>query len=205
MTVIYPPPKKIKMEDDLEDKLVQQLAEVQRLRTKKERKEPEARLKAEHEAKEKAAREAGERAKREAQERERRENEYWARYQEEQQQKHEVVAQQVAEAKLIQRQVRMPEASRSGRNGESDVSSPSPSPAYSRPIQRQAAQVVWKQKVIIINGIRNREKPGASRKALVVLVLPVGSLVSMRTARRHATGARNGRSHATFLGGSCAG
>ena len=62
--------------------------------------------------------------------------------------------------------------------------------------------MVWKQKVIIINGIGNREKPGASRKALVALVLPAGSLASVRMARRHVTGARNGRSRATFLGGS---
>ena len=101
------------MEDDLEAQLVQQLAEVWRLR-----------------------------AEREAQERERRENEYRAQYQEEQQQrKHEAAAQRVAETKMIQRQVRMPEASRSGRNGESDVSSPSPSPAYIRLIGRQAARV----------------------------------------------------------------
>ena len=82
-----------------------------------------------------------ERAKREAQEKERRENKYRARYQEEQQRKHEAAAQQVAEAKMLQRQVRMLEVSRSGRNGDSDVSSPSPSPAYIRLIWKQAAQV----------------------------------------------------------------
>ena len=53
MTAIYPPKKK-KMEDDLEAQLVQQLAEVRRLRAEKERREREARLKAEREAKEKA-------------------------------------------------------------------------------------------------------------------------------------------------------
>ena len=114
------------MEDDLEAQLVQQLAKVRQLSAEKERRE--------HKANEKAVREA--------QEREHRENEYWAWYQEEQQQrKHKVVAQRVAEAKLIQYQVQMLEASRSGRNGELDVSSPSPSPAYIRLIQRQAAQV----------------------------------------------------------------
>ena len=121
------------MEDDLEAQLVQQLAEVWRLRAEKERRE--------HEAKEKAAWEARERAEREAQEREHWENEYQARYQEEQWRKHEAVAQRVAEAKMIQCQVWMLEVSGSRRNGESDVSSPSPSPAYIRLIQRQAARV----------------------------------------------------------------
>ena len=101
MTAIYPP-QKYKMEDDLEAQLVQQLAE-------KERREWEARLKAEREAKEKVAREARERAEQEAQERERLANEYRARYQEEQLRKHEAAAQRVAEAKHIQREVRMPE------------------------------------------------------------------------------------------------
>ena len=141
MTAIYPPPKKIKMEDDLEAQLVQQLAEVRQLRAKKERREREGWLKAECEAKEKAVREARERAEREAQERERLANEYRARYQEEQRWKHEAAAQRVAEAKWIQREVQMPEASGSGRKGDEDVSSPSPSPAYIRLIQRQAAQV----------------------------------------------------------------
>ena len=86
-------------------------------------------------------REVKEKATWESQERERQENEYWARYQEEQRRKHKVAAQRVAEAKMIQRQVRMPEASGSGRNGESDVSSPSPSPAYIRLIRRQATRV----------------------------------------------------------------
>ena len=122
------------MEDDLEAQLMQQLAE-------KERREREARLKVKREVKEKAAREARERAEPEAQERERWENEYRARYQEEQCRKHEAAAQRVAEAKMIQCQVGMPEASGSGRNGESDVSSPSPSPTYIRLIWRQAAQV----------------------------------------------------------------
>ena len=97
------------MEDDLEAQLVQQLAEVRRLRAEKERREWEARLKAEREAKEKVAREARERAEQEAQERERLANEYQAWYQEEQWWKHEAVAQRVAEAKRIQREVRMPE------------------------------------------------------------------------------------------------
>ena len=122
------------MEDDLEAQLVQQLAE-------KERREWEARLKVEREAKEKATREARERAKREAQERERLANEYRARYQEEQRRKHEAAAQRVAEAKHIQRDVRMLEASGSGRKGDEDVSSPSPSPTYIRLIRRQAAWV----------------------------------------------------------------
>ena len=129
------------MEDDLEAQLVQQLAEVRRLCAEKEWREREARLKAEREAKEKAAWEARERAKREAQERERLANEYRARYQEEQRRKHEAVAQRVAEAKRIQCEVRMPEASGSGRKGDEDVSSPSPTPAYIRLIRRQAARV----------------------------------------------------------------
>ena len=185
------------MEDDLEAQLVQQLAEVQQLRAKKERREREVRQKAEREAKEKAAREA--------QERERQENEYWARYQEEQQWKHEVVAQRVAEAKLIQRQVQMLEVFGSRRNGDSDVSSPSPSPAYIRLIRKQAAWVSCSEteRIVFINGIGNREKLGLSGRAFVVPVSPVGSLASGRTARRPVTGARSGRSHATFPGGSC--
>ena len=63
MTAIYPP-QKIYMEDDLEAQLVQQLAEVWWLHAEKERREREARLKAECEAKEKAMREARERAER---------------------------------------------------------------------------------------------------------------------------------------------
>ena len=47
----------------------------------------------------------------------------------------------MAEAKLLQHQVWMLEVSGSRRNGESDVSSPSPSPTYIRLIQRQEAQV----------------------------------------------------------------
>ena len=82
-----------------------------------------------------------ERAKRDAQEKECRDNEFQAWYQEEQRQKHKAVAQRVAEAKMLQHQVRMPEASRSGRNGDSDVSSPSPSPTYIRLIWEQAAWV----------------------------------------------------------------
>ena len=68
-------------------------------------------------------------------------NEYRVRYQEEQRWKHEAAAQRVAEAKRIQREVRMPEASGSGRNRDEDVSSASPSPTYIRLIRRQAAQV----------------------------------------------------------------
>ena len=189
------------MEDDLEAQLVQQLAE-------KEQREWEARLKVEHEAQEKATWEARERAEREAQEREYWENEYRARYQEEEQRKHKAAAQRVAEGKQIQCQVRMPEASRSRRNGDAEVSSPSPSPAYIRLIRRQAAQVSGSEMeffLLVINGIRNREKPGASGKALVVRVSPVGSLASVRTARHCVMGARNGRSRATCLGGSHAG
>ena len=78
--------------------------------TEKEWREREVKLKVEHEAKEKATREARERAKREAQERECLANEYQARYQEEQRRKHEGAAQRVAEAKRIQREVRMLEA-----------------------------------------------------------------------------------------------
>ena len=121
------------MEDDLEAQLMQQLAEVRRLHSKKERRE--------REAKEKAVREVRERVEQEAQERECWENEYQARYQDEQQQKHEVAAQRVAKAKQIQCQTRMPEASGSRRNGDVDVSSPSPSLAYIRLIQRQATRV----------------------------------------------------------------
>ena len=131
------------MEDDLEAQLMQQLAEVWRLRAEKERREREARLKAEREAKEKAAREARKRAKREAQERERWENKYRAWYQEGQRWKHEAAAQQVAEAKQLQRQVRMLEASGSGRNRDVDVSSPSPSPTYIRLIRKQVARVSY--------------------------------------------------------------
>ena len=126
------------MEDDLEAQLVQQL-------TEKERREREAQLKAEREAKEKAMREAWERAEREAQEQERLASEYRAWYQEEQRWKHEAVAQRVAEAKRIQCEVWMPEASGSGRNGDEDVSSPSPSPAYIRLIRRQAARVSFSE------------------------------------------------------------
>ena len=120
---------------------MQQLAEVRWLHAEEDRREREARLKVEHEAQEKATWEARERAEREAQEREHRENEYRARYQEEQRWKHEAAAQRVAEAKRIQHEVRMPEASGSGRNGDAEVSSPSPSPAYIRLIRRQAAWI----------------------------------------------------------------
>ena len=67
--------------------------------------------------------------------------EFRAKYAKEQWQKHEAVAQRVAETKMIQHQVRMPEASRSGRNGDLDVSSPSPSPMYIRLIRKQVAWV----------------------------------------------------------------
>ena len=106
------------MEDDIEAQLVQQLAEVQRLCAKKERREREVKLKAEHEARERAGREARERAKQEAQEKEHQENKYQAQYQEEQRWKHVAAAQRVAEAKLLQHQVRMLEASGFGRNGD---------------------------------------------------------------------------------------
>ena len=91
--------------------------------------------------KEKTEHEARERAKQEAWEKERWDVEFWAKYAKEQWWKHKAVAQQVAEAKQLQRQVQMPEGSRSGRNRESDVSSPSSSPAYIRLIWRQVAQV----------------------------------------------------------------
>ena len=91
--------------------------------------------------KEKAKHEVRERAEQEAWEKERQDVEFWAKYAKEQQRKHEVVAQQVAEAKQLQHQVQMPEASGSERNRESDVSSPSPSPMYVRLIWRQAAWV----------------------------------------------------------------
>ena len=113
----------------------------------------------------------------------------------------------VAEAKRIQCEVRMPEASGSGRNGESDVSSPSPSPAYIRLIQRQAARVSLFGIRIdrFINRIGNREKPGASGKTRVARVSPAGSLASVRTARPLVTGAGNGRSRVTFPGENRAG
>ena len=179
------------MEDDLEAQLVQQLAKVQWLRAEKEQREWEARQKAE----------------REAQERECRENEYQVRYQEEQWWKHKAAAQRVAEAKLIQRQVRMLEASGSGRNGDSDVSSPSPSLMYIRLIWKQAAQVsgLETEGNVFINRIGNREKLGASGRGLVVPGSPAGSHASMMTARHPVMGAGNGRSHATFPGGSHAG
>ena len=95
----------------------------------------------EHEAKEKAKHEARERAEWEAQEKERCDVEFQERYTKEQQRKHEVGAQQVAEVKQLQLQVRMLEVSRYGRNGELDVISSSPSPAYIRLIWRQVALV----------------------------------------------------------------
>ena len=141
------------------------------------------------------------------QERERLANEYRARYQEEQRRKHEVAAQRVAEAKRIQREVRMPEVSGSGRNGDADVSSPSPSPAYIRLIRRQTARVSGSEMEtkFFINGIGNREKLGASGRARVAHVLPAGSLASVRTARPLVTGAGNGRLRVTCPGGSRAG
>ena len=164
-------------------------------------------MKAEREAKEKATREARERAEQEAQERERLANEYRVWYQEEQWWKHEAVAQRVAEAKRIQHEVRMPEASGSGRNRDEDVSSPFPSPAYIRLIRRQAAQVSFFRNGIegFINGIGNREKLGASGRARVVRVSPAGSLASVRTARHLVMGAGNGRSRVTFPGENRAG
>ena len=95
----------------------------------------------EHEAREKAEHEVKERAEWEALEKERQDMEFHAKYAEEQQRKHKAAPQQVAEAKMLQHQVQMLEASRSGRNGDSDVSSPSPSPAYIRLIQKQVAWV----------------------------------------------------------------
>ena len=47
----------------------------------------------------------------------------------------------MAEVKRIQREVQMLEVSGSGRNGDAEVSSPSPSPAYIRLIWIQAAHV----------------------------------------------------------------
>ena len=126
------------MEDDLEAQLVQQLAKVWRLHAEKER---EAKQKAEHEAKEKAMREAKERAEREAQEKEWWDMEFWVKFAEEQRQRQEVVTQRVMEAKELQHHAWRPEASGSGRNGDSDVSSPSPSPVYMRLIWKQAAWV----------------------------------------------------------------
>ena len=113
----------------------------------------------------------------------------------------------MAEAKQLQRQVRMLEASGSGRNGDVDVSSPSPSPAYIRLIWRQAARVSGSEMdlKIFINGIRNREKPGASGRARVARVSPAGSLASVRMARLLVTGAGNGRSRVIFPGESHAG
>ena len=98
----------------------------------------------------------------------------------------------------------MPEGSGSGRKGESDVSSPSPSPAYIRLIWRQAARVSGSETefFFFINGIGNREKPGVSGKARVARVSPVGSLASVRTARPLVTGAGNGSLCVTCPGGS---
>ena len=118
------------MEDDLDAQLKQQMAKLWRLQVEKVQREWEVREKVEHEVKEKAEREAREKAEREAREKERQDVEFWVEYAEEQWWKHKAAAQQVAEAKQLQRQVQMLEASRSGRNGESDVSSPSPSPMY---------------------------------------------------------------------------
>ena len=113
----------------------------------------------------------------------------------------------MAEAKQIQRQVWMLEASGSGRNGDAEVSSPSPSPAYIRLIRRQAARVSGSEteSKSFINGIGNREKPGASGRVPVALVSPAGSLASVRMARRRVTGAGSGRSLATFLVRNCVG
>ena len=77
-----------------------------------------------------------ERAKWEAPEKERCDMEFQVNYTEEQWWKHKGAAQQVAEAKMLQCQVQMLEESGSGRNGDSDVSSPSPSPVYIR--------LIWK-------------------------------------------------------------
>ena len=82
-----------------------------------------------------------ERAEWEAWQKERWDNEFHMRYAEKQGWKHEAAAQQVPEAKMVQCQVRMLEASRSRRNRDSDVSSPSPSHTYIRLIWKQAAQV----------------------------------------------------------------
>ena len=79
---------------------------------------------------EKVEHEAREKAEQEAWEKEKCDMEFREKYAKEQWWKHEAAAQQVAEAKMLQHQVWMPEASKSRRNGESDVSSPSPSPAY---------------------------------------------------------------------------
>ena len=67
--------------------------------------------------------------------------EFRAKFAKEQRQKQEAAAQQVAEVKELQCRARMPEASGSRRNGDSDVSSPSPSPMYVRLIWKQAAWV----------------------------------------------------------------
>ena len=63
------------------------------------------REKAECEAREKAKYEVREMAEWKAWEKERHDMEFWVKYAKEQQQKHEVVAQQVAEAKMLQCQV----------------------------------------------------------------------------------------------------
>ena len=143
-----------------------------RLHAEKVQQEREVREKAECEAREKAKHKAREIAKQEAQEKEWWDNEFWVRYQEEQRRKHEAVDQRVAEAKMLQCQVRMPDASGSRRNGDSDVSSPSPSPAYIRLIQKQAAWVSDSEmegKFLLMESW-NREKTGASGRALVAPV-----------------------------------
>ena len=163
----------------MEAQLLQQLAEVWRLHAEKERREWEAR----------------ERAKWEAQEKECWENEYQARYQEEQRWKHEAAAQQVAEAKMIQRQVRMLETYGSRRNGDLDVSSPSPSPVYIRLIQKQAARVSCSEteRNILLMETETGKSWGP----------PEGPLWRLhRTARHPVMGAGNGRSCVTFPGGS---
>ena len=129
------------MEDNLDAQLERQMNKVRWLRAEKARWEQEAREKAECKGREKAECEVRERAEQEAREKEHWDNEFQARFQEEQWRKHEAAAQRVAEAKMLQCQVQMPEASRSRRNGDLDVSGPSPSPAYIRLIWKQAAWV----------------------------------------------------------------
>ena len=81
---------------------------------------------------------------------------------------------------MLQHQVRMPEASRSGRNRDLDVSSPSPSPVYIRLIWKQAAQVSDSEteRKVEFDGFfyGNREKLGASGKALAGPACPAGVL-----------------------------
>ena len=82
----------------------------------------------EWETREKAEQEAKEKAEWEAREQYKRDLEFHVKRGKEKRQRHGVVARRVTKAKLLQRQVRMPEASGSRRNGELDVRNPGKDP-----------------------------------------------------------------------------